>query len=296
MKGILFFSLWGAITAFGANPCMADEGRDPEHVRILHSSKDFESSYLESMRVLSELGFESGLQSQSLGARSNDEFASLVKLINEPRPTPIADEGSPDLEYDVILQPGHYLRVKGKIGGYGKLVSERRLVAYIVADMVDKLRADSLKVLVVSADGYYHPAGSKRLHTKVFLALHTDGTNVETRQCTIPPSLGYRKTYAVAMHTIGASLATALGKDYDSFRHNYTANESNYYMLRQVDAAYLNGIVELGELSCKVDENNLIDAADVISANLAHGIATVLKAGQLSKLGPLSASTGRLEN
>lgn len=131
---------------------------------------------------------------------SPGEFDKLVAEIKAYRPIAGVDVGKTDVRYDIIVQPGHYLRTKGALGTSGKKVSEQQLVAYIVRVIATQLSAGGLKVLVVPADGV-----TTGLTSKVFLSVHADGS---LNACKIGPSLSYQKNSSLmAMHAVGFALS-----------------------------------------------------------------------------------------
>jgi hypothetical protein len=131
--------------------------------------------------------------------------------------------GDPNVEYDLIIQPGHFGRTTGATGGEGKYVTEQQITAKIVEGLASNLRKRGLNVAVIPADGFKTP-----LKSKIFLSLHTDASNFP---CSVGPSLGYSaEGDALGMHGIAAALAITLGIDPEKFmRDNYTANLKGYY-------------------------------------------------------------------
>ena len=161
-------------------------------------------------------------------------------------------------------------RTTGATGTEGLLIKERELTAYLVKGIVERLKKNpALTVLALSADEF-----NAGLRSKLFLAIHADGSTV---QCSTGPSLSYQKNSStLAMHAIGWGLGTALGYRYDEFRKDgFTADSARYYMFSQIDAPVMKGLLEVGELTCKYKEEMLILSADKIAANVARAIEFV---------------------
>lgn len=219
-----------------------------------------------------EDGFGNQLDTVALGAIPAGEFNKIVAAINKETQIKGTAVGDLNSQYDIIIQPGHYMRTTGRTGAAGKIVSERALVSYIVAKAATKLSDSGLKVLIVPADGV--PTG---IRTKVFLAVHADGA---VKECKIGPSLSYSSTNSLfAMHAIGFGLARAFGYEYEDFmKDNYTVNEAKYYMFSKVNASVMEGLLEVGELSCDGIEKNLIEASEVIGNNVAASLVYIATA------------------
>jgi len=234
------------------------------------------------LKYLQKSDFEKGLQGPpGLSASSGPEFQELIADINSISKSRISGLGKGDshTEYDVILQPGHYLRPSGRTGTQGKYVSEQALVAFLTDKVAKKLRDSGESALVISADDYLRPTGKagyfNGLHSKVFLAIHADGNR---RPCTSGPSLAYQgQATALATNMIGLGLADAMGYNYKDFRANFTANEANYYMFGQVRSKRLTGLLEVGELTCEKSETDLIASSSQIGANVARAIDFIIR-------------------
>jgi hypothetical protein len=257
----------------------SDEQADPEHPRIQTSSQEFVQGTVAALKVIQTSNFEEGVETPGLEASSNQDFQRLIDEINAKSPIAGVGRGDGSTNYDVILQPGHYLRTSGRTGTHGKFVSEQGLVAYITNIVASILRRTGESVLVVPADNYLHPtrfgADFNGLHSRVFLAIHADGSD---QPCTTGPSLGYQKpATAIAMNFVALGLADALGYKYDDFRKNFTANEADYYMFRQVRAARLMGLLEVGELTCEKSERALITSSHAVGANVARAVDFILR-------------------
>jgi N-acetylmuramoyl-L-alanine amidase len=260
---------------------------DPEHPRITSSSQEFLQGTPAALKSIQQSNFEEGLETPALAASSEQDFQKLVAEINAKSPIAGVGKGDAAAQYDVILQPGHYLRTSGRTGTQGKYVSEQALVAYMTNIVADSLRHTGKSVLVVSADNYLRPtrfgADFNGLRSKVFLAIHADGSE---KPCTTGPSLGYqRPATAFAMNMVGLGLADALGYDYTSFRKdNFTVNEAEYYMFRQVRAGRLTGLLEVGELTCEKSERELITSSHAVGANVARAIDFILRTPEAAAL------------
>jgi N-acetylmuramoyl-L-alanine amidase len=256
----------------------AQDTADPEHPLISSSSKGFQDSRASSIKKLAEIQVEG----PSSHATSTKDFDTQVQNITAETPILGVSPGQRGVKYDVILQPGHYGRKTGAVGTSGKSVSERALVAYITNIIAESLRGDHHSVLVVSADDYLKPThrgdadAFDGLRAKVFLAIHADGS---VHPCSTGPSLGYQsKSSFFAMNAVAYGLAAALGYKYSDFNHdNFTANEAQYYMFRQVQADQLTGLLEIGELTCERAEKKLISSSDLIGHDVANGIDYVVR-------------------
>ena len=114
---------------------------DQEHPVVSSSSPAFNQSYDSATSKLAAAGFESSLEGPTLGANAHVELPVLVSAIRQSYPTTETSLGTSGVEYDVILQPGHYGRQSGATGTRGRLVTEQELVAYIVKEAATKLAA-----------------------------------------------------------------------------------------------------------------------------------------------------------
>ena len=237
------------------------------------NSKEFLESFDASIKILEERNFGDSLESPSLNAITDPISVARLKTMRDEKPITGVSTGESGLLYDVILQPGHYLRTKGAVGTAGKSVSERALVAYITGKLAERLRSQSISVLIISADDFLR--GKPGLQGKIFLAIHADGNKIP---CSSGPSMGYeRKSSMLAMHTIGLGLSQALGYQYNDFmRDNLTVNESKYYMFSQVRTTLMKGLLEIGELTCEAQEDQLVINADSVAANLARALNFLL--------------------
>jgi len=261
--------------------------QDDEHPRIESSSEVFTESSTRSIETLRKARFGEELQTPSFGSVSDDAINHLKSEIAAETPITGVGTGSRGATYDVILQPGHYGRTTGAVGTHGSIVSERALAAYITGRIAQQLRAQNVNVLVVSADEYLKPSRGAvsfdGLKGKVFLAIHADGN---PQPCKTGPSLGYAaNSNPLAMHAVGWALGAALGYRYMDFKQarrplspdefrpdNFTANEAQYYMFRQVRADRLTGLLEIGELTCPESEKRLIASSQIIAADVARAL------------------------
>jgi hypothetical protein len=254
---------------------------ESEHPQFSGPSDEFVRTLNSSVEALNKANFEDGLETPGLAAVSSQDFEKLVAEIRKETPIDGVSEGERGVKYDVILQPGHYGRVTGRIGTTGQRVSERALAAYITNILAQRLRADGDSVLVVSADRYLRPTSAADhfdgLTSKVFLAIHLDGN---VTPCTGKASLAYPSgSLPFPMHAVGFSLATALGYNYMDFaRDNYTPNEGHYYMFSQVRADRLAGLLEVGELTCPEKEKLFITSSDAIGEDIAYALNFIIRA------------------
>ncbi|MDX0630183.1 hypothetical protein GOC91_28860 [Sinorhizobium medicae] len=176
--------------------------------------------------------------------------------------------------YDIILQPGHFPRVKGRTGGQGRYVNEQQVAAWVAGLLAEELKKREVNVLVIPADGFTRP-----LKSKIFLSLHTDSTRFP---CSVGPSVGYDSSGdAKGMHGIALALAMTLGIDPVKFmRDSYTAGLKNYYAFSSMDAQLFEGVLEMSELTCPEDEKNLLSRAETLSTNLAWAVVFALRPPQ----------------
>lgn len=254
---------------------------EPEHPQITAASDEFLQSLSSSLETLRKNDFENGLETPGLGSMSDEDFEKLVNEIRKETPIREVSKGERGVKYDVILQPGHYGRLSGRVGTAGKWVSERALASYITNILATKLRSYGDSVLVISADQYIRPSSQggtfDGLTSKVFLAIHLDGNE---NRCHGKASLAYPKgSLPYPMHAVGWSLADALGYNYTDFaRDNFTPNEAKYYMFSQVRAERLTGLLEVGELTCPEKEKQVISSSDAVGQNLAYAVNFIVKA------------------
>lgn len=185
-----------------------------------------------------------------------------------------AGPGDTSENYDVIIQPGHYLRPKGATGGQGKHVLEREVAAWIVGGLAADLKNRGLKVAVIPADGFNKP-----LKGKIFLSLHTDAS---TFPCSLGPSIGYDSVGdALGMHGIAAALAITMEVDPVKFmRDNYTKNLKGYYAFGSMNVELFEGVLEMAELTCPAEEERILSRAELLTRNLAIAVALAAKPPQ----------------
>lgn len=201
------------------------------------------------------------------------EIAAKAKVIFSTAPV---ERGDVNKTYDLILQIGHFPRKTGKTGGEGRYINEQQIAAFVAVGMVQKLAklkvdGKSISVLLIPADDY-----NPGLKTKVFLSLHTDSSQTG---CSVGPSVGYEANKdRKGMHGIALALAITLGIDAEKFmQDNYTRNLSGYYAYRTINAEYFKGLLEMSELSCQTQEDNLLGNAALLSANLATAVQFALR-------------------
>lgn len=243
----------------------------PEATHITTNSQAFERSTAEALKKFDSIGFEESLAAPELGSLPAAVIQTAKTKINGA-PGPQSATGDVSKKFDVVLQPGHYLRTSGRTGTGGKLVSEQKLAAYVVGMIASRLRRTGYTVLVVPADGVVtgQPA-------KIFLAVHADGS---ATPCATGPSLGYDKasTNPYAMHAIGLATSRALGYSYGDFRpDNFTSNEAKYYMFAKMKTDNLSGLLEIGELTCPASEERVVAGADRLGVNVAQALDFILK-------------------
>jgi N-acetylmuramoyl-L-alanine amidase len=240
--------------------------QESEEAKITESAPEFLEKSDEIAAALEASILSENLGSSGFGSMPSGEFKALVALMKREAPIAGISTGASGTTYDVVIQPGHYGRQTGTVGTSGVLVSERALVAHIAREVAAGLSNSGLKVLLVPADGV--PNGIK---TKVFLAIHADGS---VNQCKIGPSLAYSPgTSPHSMHAIGFALSRAFGYDYENFmKDNYTAAEAKYYMFEKMNTSIMEGLLEVGELTCADIEKRLIESSSVIGRNVAAAI------------------------
>ncbi|NTI46627.1 N-acetylmuramoyl-L-alanine amidase [Agrobacterium rhizogenes] len=258
-----------AMLATCAISTTALRAQEVEESRITQSSKVFLDAEKSSLAKIAQSDLADALETGSLGAMSSGEFDKLVAEIKAYKPIKGVGMGTTSTKYDIIVQPGHYLRTTGKLGTSGKKVSEQQLVAYIVRIIATQLEGSGLKVLVVPADGV-----TSGLNARVFLSVHADGSE---NACKIGPSLSYQKNSSLqAMHAVGFALSRAFGYEYEDFmKDNYTVDEAKYYMFAKVNTDVMKGLLEVGELTCEKSENQLIESSTIIGRNLASSLKYV---------------------
>jgi N-acetylmuramoyl-L-alanine amidase len=257
-------------------PCHAT---DDQETRISSSSEEFLASYSGSRATIEAQEFVVGLRGPRLGSLASNDMKDLIQTIKREDRISGASAGDPNARYDVILQPGHYARPPGAVGTAGALVSERAIASYIVAKIASALENAKLAVLVIPADTFTKDNPKTKdydgLSAKIFLSIHADGS---VTPCRTGPSLGYGDSGSMTdMHQIALALAIALGYEYDEFmKENFTANLSNYYAFKRLRASEMEGILEVGELTCPQTEERLIRGADSIASNVARALRFIV--------------------
>ncbi len=252
-----------AAFSFAAVAVADDEVDDAAH--LTKSSEAFEAGADAAMVELSK-GFADNLETRGLGALSDGEVKAAVATIKKEIPIEGISVGKAGDSYDIILQPGHYGRKKGFTGATGARVAERALTAHLVKGIAQELSDSGLRVLIVPADGV-----TRGLKTKIFLSIHADGA---AKKCATGPSLAYESDRSLlAMHAIGLSLATAFGYKYKDFRKDgYTTNSAEYYMFKKIEASHLEGLLEVGEITCPKSEDRLLATSKELAYNIAHAL------------------------
>lgn len=236
-------------------------GEDETEV-VKDTTSEFKQADAQALAALAASNFLKELQPFSFGVVAADP----IDVKTAPK-MPNLGQGDSAARYDIVLQPGHYLRKPpGKLGTSGKLVSEQELTAFITANVAKYLidTDKNLKVLVISADDYNRP-----LNTNVFLSIHADGSE---KPCTSGPSLGYGEgSSLLGMHAIAFALATSMGQTYEDFqKDNFTTNLSKYYAFKSMNLPNKGfaGVLEVGELTCPQKENALIAGSLLIAKNV----------------------------
>ena len=253
---------------------------------MTQSSVEFLESLSNSILELEEIGVVDGLEQPGFGSEAIERdvglFIDKLQQIGITRPNvSYFGYGDASLVYDIILQPGHFLRERccnNKTGSHGfvagRIVYEQDFVAYVGLEVARLLSEDGLRVLVVPAD--LSPS-SGELRTKVFLAMHLDGS---TKQCTQGSSLGYSEDGRdfLGAHAIGLALARARGIEYEEFsKDNYAANLRDYYAFDNIQSTVFEAVVELAELSCPEQALEVFDAAPRIVGNIALMLGAIAK-------------------
>lgn len=172
--------------------------------------------------------------------------------------------------YDIVLQVGHFPRKTGKTGGSGNFVTEQQVAALVASMIYQQLVASGINAVIVGADG------NPQLSSSVFLSFHTDSS---ANQCAVGPSIGYDDTKdAENMKYIAAALAMSLGYKLDDFmKDNYTSNLRHYYGYKLADVSKFEGLLEMAELSCPSQEENLLGNIPVLVYNLTIALQFALK-------------------
>lgn len=235
---------------------------DEEGPIVEDTTPQFKEQDKQALQNLAKSSFFMDLQTYAAAAKATD-VADIKALLTMPNLGP----GDPAIKYDVVLQPGHYLRKKGagkNLGTSGKEVSEQELVAFITANVAKYLIDNKANVLVVSADDW-----KSGLNADIFLSIHADGSE---NKCSTGPSLGYGKDSSLlGMHGLAFALATSMGQSYSDFqKDNFTVNLRGYYMFKHVKIPTkgFSGVLEVGELTCEPKEKALIQNALLIAKNV----------------------------
>ena len=250
------------------------------------SSKEFLESLAVSMGELDRVGLFDQLEQPGFGSESTSgdfvhAFIDQLQQIGITNPDdPFFGTGDLSLEYDVILQPGHFLLERccnNRTGTEGtvenRTVYEQDFVAFVSLQIAKILTERNVSVLVIPADKNRF---SSKLQTKVFLAIHLDGAN---KQCTSGSSLGYgMERDVLGAHAVGLALSRARGIGYDEFlKDNFTAALKDYYAFARIQSSVFEAVVELAELSCPEQALEVIDATPRIINNLASMLKTIVE-------------------
>ena len=256
-----------------------------EEIATTGSSEEFVSSLESSVSRLDEEGYFERLELPGFGSRfTEQDVQRLILDIQNLGITPPTEAyyglGDSTVTYDIVLQPGHFLRERccnNKTGSSGMIdgntIYEQDYAAYVSLEIAKILSARGRDILVIPADeGQF----SSPLRAKIFLAIHLDGSQVE---CSVSSSLGYgSKDDVLGAHTIGLALATALGIDYSDFTEdNYTANLSDYYTFKHVHTDIFEAVLELAELSCPRQAYEVLLSSPRIIRNMSEAIDSILK-------------------
>jgi hypothetical protein len=203
-------------------------------------------------------------------AFSDEQIAFWVGKAKNACSTLKADDVDTSKTYDVVLQVGHFPRTSGKTGGTGKHVTEQEVAALVATLTKQQLVAAGINAIVIGADG------NPNLSSKVFLSFHTDSS---ANECSIGPSIGYDDKHdAENMKYLAATLAMSLGYKLDEFmKDNYTKNLRYYYGYKLADVSKFEGLLEMAELSCPTQEDNLLGNIPVLAYNLALFLQFSLK-------------------
>ena len=183
------------------------------------------------------------------------------------------------VKYDVIIQVGHFPRIRGATGSEGTYIAEQDGTAYVATQIRGLLSETDYKFAVIGADAYKTGEKIDAQHffrTKLFISLHLDGSSTP---CASSASLGYNPAFGRdQMQLFGVGLAIALGLNAREFMDdNFTPNLSHFYSYRHSNSELAEGIVEMGELSCPEQEIKFLVGADQIAANLFTAIGFALK-------------------
>jgi Peptidase M15/N-acetylmuramoyl-L-alanine amidase len=209
-----------------------------------------------------------------ISSMSDPEFQNRVKSVKTVAAGMKIDELVPDKQYDVILQVGHYPRKAGSIGGQGLHVSEQEISAAIAVGISTYLRDRGMIVAIIGADS--KPAS--RVKTRIFLALHAD-SGVE--KCSVGASYGYsRNSAGHKMQSVATALAMSLEYEPSEFREkNFAPAIQSYYAYKWFDSEILSGVVEMAEVTCPAQEENVISKSGDLAKNLATAIEFQIKSG-----------------
>lgn len=254
---------------------------------VSSANEDIDELDEKTLKSISEFANANGIKPPNqlnYGPADVEKFAKAAKAAHKDIGAVIG-AGDKNTTYDVIIQIGHYPKTSGSTGGEGRKhaflnnrrVSEQDVAALVGINLHRNLKNAGINVLVVESRPEQFGGYQK---SRIFLALHTDSSSIP---CNVGPSVGYDdKGDAQGMHLIAFALATALDRDPVKFmRDNYTKNLQRYYSYKYFEADLFEGLLEMGELTCPKQEDDMLVHADAIAKNLALGIRFALKPTQL---------------
>jgi hypothetical protein len=186
------------------------------------------------------------------------------------------------LAYDVLISAGH----EGRPASCARFPQHRcnlgargeRTWTPIVADAATKiLRERGIRVARLPADF----AGTYRVGAAVFI--HFDGSDPP---CGSSASVGFARDAGAQSKASAAAAATwhRLYGRYWPFGFqpdDFTAGLRNYYAFRQVDARSGSLVLELGEITCRVQQVWLAPRLQWEGALLAHFLSVLIDKGDI---------------
>lgn len=250
-----------------AYPAIADMD-DDAIVRGASAMSDSElSEFLES-------DFVSLFSDASVLAAGPDAATIIAERAKELHQSLELSAASEDINYDVIIQAGHFPRKKGVTGGEGRLVWEQHMTVYIGALLLEYLLASDVNAVLVPADDF-----GSNLKSRIFVALHTDSAP-SGRHCTLGPSVGYKTegSDAKGMHGLAFATAVSLDLSINNFmRDSYTKGLQGYYAFSSVRTELFEGVLEMIELTCERQEVSLLSNSERLASNLSQAILWALR-------------------
>jgi len=208
----------------------------------------------------------------SLQANNDDSITRIKQEAISIHKSLRLSPADPSVNYDVLLQIGHFPRKRGITGGEGELVQEQQIAAYVANNIFSRLSKD-FNVKLIAADNF-----GTNLKSKIFISFHTDSAPLN-RKCFLGPSVGYDSVSdAKGMHALAFALAMSLDLNPSDFMaDSYTKGLKNYYAFRRINTSAFEGVLEMAELTCPEQEKSLLGNADRLSKNLAHAIRWALR-------------------